>query len=192
MDLNRILVCQFSWQHYLWCPKAETTQVSLKTWMNKQSVVYTYNVLWNEVLIHTTTWMSLQFSSVTQSCPTLCDPMDYSTPGFPVHHQLPEFTQTHVRWVGDSIQPSHSLSSSSLPTFYLSQHQGLFQWVSSSHSGTQSIGVSASASVLPMNIQEWFPLGWTGWISLQSKGLSRVFSNTTIQKHQFFSAQLLL
>ena len=160
--------------------------------MNKQSVVYTYNVLWNEVLIHTTTWMSLQFSSVTQSCLTLCDPMDYSTPGFPVHHQLPEFIQIYVHCVSDTIQPSHSLSSSSLPTFYLSQHQGLFQWVSSSHSGTQSIGVSASASVLPMNIQEWFPLGWTGWISLQSKGLSRVFSNTTIQKHQFFSTQLSL
>ena len=66
MDLNRILVCQFSQQHYLWCPKVETTQVSLKTWMNKQSVVYTYNVLWNEVLIYVTTWMSLQFSSVSR------------------------------------------------------------------------------------------------------------------------------
>ena len=74
-----------------------------------------------------------RFSSVTQSCMTLCDPMDCSTPGLPVHHQLPEFTQTHVHWVGDAIQPSHPLSSPSPPAFNLSQHQGLFQWVSSSH-----------------------------------------------------------
>ena len=76
---------------------------------------------------------SLQFSSVTQSCPTLCDPMNCSMPGFPVHHQLPEFTQTHVHRVGDAIQPSHPLSSPSPPTFLLSQHQGFFKWVSSSH-----------------------------------------------------------
>ena len=74
-----------------------------------------------------------QFSSVVQVCPTLCDPMDCSTPDFPVHHQLREFTQTHVHWVGDAIQPSHPLSSPSPPAFNLSQHQGLFQWVSSSH-----------------------------------------------------------
>ena len=132
-----------------------------------------------------------EFSSVTQSCPTLCDPMDRSTPGPPVHHQLPEFTQTHVHRVGDAIQPSHRLSSPSPPALNLSEHQGLFQWVSSSQHG-QSIAISALASVLPMNIQEWFPLGLTGWISMQSKRLSRVFSNTTIQKHQFFSAQLSL
>ena len=72
-------------------------------------------------------------SSVAQSCPILSDPMDCSTPGLPVHHQLPEFTQTHVHWVGDAIQPSHPLSSPSPPAFNLSQHQGLFQWVSSSH-----------------------------------------------------------
>ena len=75
----------------------------------------------------------LQFSSVTQSCPTLCDPMDCSTPGFPVHHQLPEFTQTHVHQVGDAIQPSYPLLSPSPPAFNLSQHQGLFQGVSSLH-----------------------------------------------------------
>ena len=73
-----------------------------------------------------------QFSSVTQLCPTLCNPIDCSKPGLPVHHQFPEFTQTHAHWVGDAIQPSHPLSSSS-PAFNLSQHQGLFQWVSSSH-----------------------------------------------------------
>ena len=75
----------------------------------------------------------VQFSSVTQSCPTLCDPMNCSTPGLPVHHQLPEFTQTLVHRVGDAIQPSHPLSPSSPPALNLSQHQGLFKWVSSSH-----------------------------------------------------------
>ena len=78
-------------------------------------------------------YIIIQFSSVTQSSLTLCDPMDYRTPGLPVHHQLPEFTQTHVFWVGDTTQPSHPLSSLFTPTFNLSQHQGLFQWVSSSH-----------------------------------------------------------
>ena len=104
---------------------------------------------------------TFQFSLVAQSCPTLCDPMDCSMPGLLVHHQLPEFTQIHVHWVGDAIQPSHPLSSSYPPAFNLFQHQGLFQWVFSRSfpvsqfftSGGQSIGVSASASVLPMNIQ---------------------------------------
>ena len=72
-------------------------------------------------------------SSVAQSCPTLCDSMNCSTPGLPVHHQLPEFTQTHVHWVGDAIQPSHPLSSPPPPAPNPSQHWGLFQWVSSSH-----------------------------------------------------------
>ena len=127
---------------------------------------------------------------------TLCDPMDHSTPGLPVHHQIPEFTQTHVHWVSDAIQPSHSLSSPSPPTFNLSQHQGLFQWVSSSHQ---------VAKVLEFQLQHqsfhWifrtnqFSLGWTGWISLQSKGLSRVFqhhsSKASILRHSaFFIVQL--
>ena len=73
---------------------------------------------------------SVQFS---RSCPTLCNPMDCSTPALPVHHQLPEFAQSHIHWVGDAIQPSHPLSSPSLPTFSLCQHQGLFKWVSSLH-----------------------------------------------------------
>ena len=130
-----------------------------------------------------------QFSSLTQSCPTLCDPMNWGTPGLPVIHQLPESTQTQVHWVGDAIQPSHSLSSPSPPALNLSQHQGLFQQVSSLHQ---------VAKVLEFQLQHqsfqwifnWSPLGWTGWISLQSKGLSRVFSNTTVQNHQFFGAQL--
>ena len=137
------------------------------------------------------TGRNIQFSPVTQSCLTLCDPMDCSTPGFPVHHQLPELAQTHVHLVSDAIQPSHPLLSSSPPALNLAQHQGVFQGVSSLHQ-VAKVRVSASVSVLPMNIQDWFPLGLTGLISLQSKGLSRVFSNTTAQKHQFFSAQLSL
>ena len=114
----------------------------------------------------------LQVSLVTQSCPTLCDPMNCTTPGLPVHHQLPEFTQTHVHRVGDVIQPSHPLSSPSPPVLNPSQHQSfpmsqLLVWCG------QSIGVSALASVLPKNTQDWSLLEWTGWISLQSKGLSR-------------------
>ena len=77
--------------------------------------------------------ISVSFSSVAQSCPILCDPMNHSTPGLPVHHQLPEFTHTHVHWVRDGIQPSHPLSSPLPPAFNLSQHQGLFQWANSSH-----------------------------------------------------------
>ena len=117
--------------------------------------------------------------------------MDYSTSGLLVHHQLPESTQINVHWVGDAIQTSHSLSSSS-PALNLSQHQGLLKWVSSLHQVPQSTGVSASTSILSMNVQNWFPLGGTGWISLQSKELSRVFSNTTVQKHQIFSAHFFL
>ena len=95
---------------------------------------------------------SVQFSSVAQLCLNLCDPMNHSMPGLPVHHQLPESTQTHVHWVSDAIQPFHPLSSPS-PAFNLSQHQGLFKWVSSSHHG-QTIGASASTSVLWMNTQD--------------------------------------
>ena len=95
----------------------------------------------------------VQFSSIAQSCPTLCNTMNRSTPGLPVHHQLPELTQTHVYWVSDTIQPFHPLSSPSPPAFNLSQYQGLFKWVSSSHEVAKNIGVSASTSVHPMNTQ---------------------------------------
>ena len=94
---------------------------------------------------------SVQFSSLTQSCLTLCDPMNRSTPGLPVHHQLPEFTQTHVHRVGDAIQPSHPLSSPSLPSFNPSQHQSLFKWVSSLHQ---------VAKVLEFQLQHQ-PFQWT-------------------------------
>jgi len=136
---------------------------------------------------------SVQLSSVAQSCPTLCKPMDCSTPGFPVHHQLLEPTQTHVQSISDAIQPSHPLLSPSPPAFSLSQHQGQsFPTSRFFASASQSIGVSASPSVLPMNIQDSFPLELTGWISLHSKRLSRVFFSTTVQKHQFFGTQLSL
>ena len=134
----------------------------------------------------------VQFSSVAESCPTFCNPMDCSRSGFPVHHQLPELAQTHVHWVSDAIQPSHPLPFSSPPTFNLSQHQGLFKWVSSSYQRSKVLRVLASASVLPMHIQGWFPLGLTHLMSLQSKWLAWVFSNTTLQKHQFFGAQVSL
>ena len=112
--------------------------------------------------------MATQFSSVAQSCPTLCDPMNRSTPGLPVHHQLPEFIQTHVHRVSDAIQPSHPLSSP-FHAFNLSQHSAFFPLSQFFPSGGQSIGVSASAAVLPMNIQDWFPLRLTGWISFSAR-----------------------
>ena len=158
-------------------------------WSNNMAWTNNYcsfNVVMNRNIL---SYLQPSVTSVTQPCLTLCERMNCSTPGLPVHHHLPEFTQTHVHRVGDVIQPSHpvvpfSSCPQSLPasgSFPMSQ---LFAW------GGQSIGVSASASVLPKNTQDWSSLGWTGWISLQSKGLSTVFSNTTVQKHQFFSAQL--
>ena len=128
------------------------------------------------------------YCSVAESCQILCDPMDCSTPGFSVLPYLLEFAQTDVHWVGDAIQTSHPLSpfSSCLQYFPAS---GSFPMSQLFTSGGQSIGASALASVLPMNIQGWSPLGLTGLISLLSKGLSRVFSKTTVQKHQFFGAQ---
>ena len=123
--------------------------------------------------------MMFQFSSVTQSCPTLCDPMNHSTPGLRVHHQLLEFTQTHVHRVGDAIQPSHPLSSPSPPVPNPSCPQSLpasgsfpmnqlFAW-----SG-QSIGVSASASVLPMNTQDWSPFRLSLILSFTTKATVRI------------------
>ena len=113
--------------------------------------------------------------------------MQYSRLPYP--SLSPKFAQTHVHWESDAIQPSHPLLPLSTLVLSLSQHHGLFpmNWLFAS--GGQSIGASASASVLPMNIQGWFPLGLTGLISLQSKGLSGIFSSTTIWKRQFFSPQ---
>ena len=130
---------------------------------------------------------SFQFSHSVVSY--YLQPMNRSTLGLPVHHQLPESTQTHVHRVGghptiSSTVVPFSSCLQSLPASGSLPMSQLFVWAG------QNIGLSASASILPMNIQDWSPLGWTGWISLQFKGLSRVFSNTTVQKHQFFSAQL--
>ena len=131
---------------------------------------------------------TIQFSSVAQSCPTLCDPMNRSTPGLPVHHQLLEFTQNSCpssQWCHPSISSSvvpFSSCPQSLPasrSFPMSQ---LFAW------GGQSIGVSALASVLPMNTQDWSPLGWTGWTSLQSKRLSWVFGGVLIDVKELSSS----
>ena len=153
-------------------------------------------------------WLLSYCCSVAKLCLTLGNPMDCSTPGFPVFHHLPELSQTHVHWVGDAIQLSHPLLSfhrlmsieSKMPSSHLilccplhllpSIFSSIRERVGSA-SGGQSIRASASMSVLPMNIQGWFPLGLTGLISLLSKGLLIVFS-TTIQRHEFFGTQLYL
>ena len=131
-------------------------------------------------------WLSIPgcSCSVTQLCLTHCNPIECSMQGLPVLHHLLKLAQTHVHWVSDAIYPSCSLPSPS-PAFSLCQHPVSWLFTSSG----QSIGASASVSVIPINIQGWFPLGWIGWLSLQSKGLSRVFSNTTVPKHQFSSVQ---
>ena len=131
-----------------------------------------------------------QFSSVTQSCLTLCNLMDCSTPGFPVQHQLPELLKLMSI---ELVMPFYHLIlcrpllllPSIFPSIRVFPMSHLFT------SGGQSIGASALAPVPPVNIQDWFPLGWTCLISLQSKGLSRVFSNTTVQKHQFLALSFL-
>ena len=127
------------------------------------------------------------FCLVAKSRLILCNPMDGSAPGFPFLHCLLESAQTHVHWVSDAIHPSHPLSHpfSSCPQSFRASGSFPMSWLFSS--GGQSI-FGASASVLPMYIQGWFLLGLTGLTSWLSNGLSRVFSSTTIQKHQFFSS----
>ena len=127
---------------------------------------------------------------VTKSYMSLADPMDWHITGFPVLPHHPEFVQVHVHWVGDAVYPSHPLSSPSSPALSLSQQQGLFQMSQLFASGGQSIG--ASVWVLPMNVLGWLPLRMAGLISLLSKGLSRVFSSTTICKHQFLFMLIML
>ena len=127
--------------------------------------------------------------SVINSCPDLCDPMNCSTPGSPVHHQRLELAQTHIHRVSEAIQPSHSVIpfSSCLQSFPASGSSPVSQLFTS---GDQSTGASASASVLLRNIQGWFPLGLSGLIFLLSKGLSRVFSNTTVKNINFSTFSL--
>ena len=118
-------------------------------------------------------------------------PSDFATSWTAAHQASLSFTisWSYVHWVGDAIQPPHPLLCPPSPALSISQHQGLSQLSQLFASGGQSIGASASASALPMNILDWFPLGWTGLISLPFNGLSRVFCNTTVQKHQFFVTQ---
>ena len=130
--------------------------------------------------------------SVAMSCPTVCNPTDCSTPGSSVLHCLLELAQIHVHWVGDAIQPSHPLSSPSPPAFNLSQH-GVFSNELALHiRWPKDWNFSFSLSLSHEYSAFLFSLGWTGWISLQSKGFSRVFSSTTVQKHQFFGTQASL
>ena len=128
---------------------------------------------------------SVQLSSGTHSCPILYDPMDCSMPS----PRACSYSCPLSQWCHPTISSSVIPFSSCLQSFLA---PGSFLMSQLFPSNGQNIRVSASASVLPMNIQDWFPLGWTGWISLQSKGLSRVFSNSTVQKHQFFGTQLSL
>ena len=124
--------------------------------------------------------LDLQFSSVAQLCPALCDLMNCSTPGLPVHHQLPEPTQTRVHWVGDAIQSSHPLLSPSPPALNLSQHQGLFKWVSSSHQVAKVLEFQLQHQSLQWIFRtDFLEDGLVG--SPCSPRLSRVFSNTTVQ-----------
>ena len=148
-----------------------------------QHIDYSWIVLWK-----LTEYSSCCCCSVAKSCPTLCDSTDWSAPGFPVLHYLPEFIQIHDHWVGD---PTNHLILCHPLLFFPSIFPSIRDFSSESALCIrgQSSGVPASASVLPINIQDWFAFRLTGLISLLSKGLSRVFSNTTVQKYQFFSTQ---
>ena len=170
---------------------------SLKTWSKSRSCQrgktnkkpWSYSILSIEYILYS----NIRLSSVQYSCSVMSNslwPHESQHARPPCPSRTHGVHSTHVHRVGDAIQPSHPLSSLSSPAPNPSQHQGLFQWVNSSTWGGQSIGISASKSVLPVNTQDWSPLGWTSWTFLQYKGLSRVFSSTTVQKHQFFYIQL--
>ena len=136
-----------------------------------------------------------QFSSVTQSCPTLFDPMDCSTPGLLVHHQLPEFTQTHVHRVSDAIQPSHPLSPPSPPALNLSQHQGLFQWVSSSHQVAKGFAFQLQHQSFQWTFRTDFLEVWLVWSCSprdSQESVKHHSSKASILLHSaFFIVQLL-
>jgi len=173
-----------------------------------ESYIYTHPYSLSSYQVHTEHWVDVlvlcyrfalvnyfihQFSSVAQSCIALCNPMDCSMAGFPVHYQLQELSQTHVHWVDDATQPSHPLlwhplllPPSIIPSIKVFSNES-FLCIRCPKYWSFSF-----SKVLPMNIQDWSPLGWTGWISLLFKGLSRIFSNTRVQKQQFFLAQLSL
>ena len=156
------------------------------------------------VVLHVSIWRSFyrilnlkepyisQFSSVAQSCPTLCDPRDCSTAGFLVHHQFAELAQTHVHRVGNAIQPSHPLSSPSPPAFNLPQHQGLFKWVNFLHHVAKILEFQLQHQSFQWIFRTDFLRDWLVGSPCSPTGLSRVVSNTTVQKHQFFGTQLSL
>ena len=137
---------------------------------------------------------SVQFSSVAQSCPTLCNPMNHSTPGLPVHHQLPEFTQTLVHQVSDAIQPSHPLSSPSPPAPNPSQRQGLFQWVNSLHEVAKVLGfqLQCPSNEHPGLIS--FRMDWLDLLAVQGtlKSLLQHHSSkaSILWRSAFFTVQL--
>ena len=175
---------------YFWAHVQTTNQI-LFPWRDKKCFLRKMICIGFTILkVCGLMFSSVQFSSITQSCPTLSDPMDW------LHARPPFLTSTPrvysnscplIWWCHPTISFSVIPFSSFLQSFPVSVSFHMSQFFAS---GGQSIG--ASASVLPMNIKDWFPLGLTGWISLKSKGLSRVFSNTTVQKHQFFSTQFSL
>ena len=166
-----------------------TVHMVAKSWTQLSDFTFTFTY---ELVYYFRLFIS-QFSSVQLlSHVQLCDPVDCSMPGLPCPSPTPRVYSNLCplsQWCHPTISSSVIPFSSHLQSFPAS---GSFQMSQFFASGGQNTGVTASASVLPMNIQDWFPLGRTSWISLQSKGLSRVFSNTTVQEHQFFGIQLSL
>ena len=160
--------------HILWSgvpPLRSLSKEIILHFHKENSTLYNKALTWDSLNVYQlgtgSKSCSVQYGSVTQSCLTLCDPMDCSTPGLPVHHQLPEFTQTHVHWVSDAIQPPHPLLSPSPPTFNLSQHQGLFKWISSSH----QVAKYWSFSIVPSSEYSGltsFKMDWLDLLTVQS------------------------
>ena len=148
--------------------------------------------VWSLVLeLDLTCHSSVRFSSVTQSCPTLCNPMDCSTPDFPIYHQLQELTQTHVHWVSDAIQPPHPPSSPSPPAPNPSQHQGLSQWICSLHHVAKELELQLQHQSFPWTFRIDFLQDWLV-LSPCSPRDSQESSPAPVRKHQFFSTQPLL
>ena len=187
-----IFSCIIYWRDYFFLHWVCLAPLSNINWLYVHRLISWYLILLFCWFMWLFSCQSIQFSSVAQSCPTLCWPHEQQ-------HTRPPCTSPTARVYPNTYPLSWwchpTISSSVVPFSSCPQPfpaSGPFPMSQLFASGGQSIGVSASESVLPMNTQDWSPLGWTGWISLQSKGLSRVFSNTTVQKHQFFGAQLSL
>ena len=162
------------------------------SWPRDRTCISYVSCIGRQVLYHYHTWESqrrFQFSSVAQSCPTLCNPINRSTPGLPVHHQLLESTQTHVHWVGDAIQPSHPLSSLSPPALNLYQHQGLFKWINSPHQVAKYW--SFSFNISPTNEHTGlisFRIDWLDPLAVQGTRKSLLQYHNSKVFHKFHSA----